>query len=125
MDLVDGTPTGSIRISFGYMSTTEDVDNLISFVNDCFLETEELVAPVVGDNKSARHSSPEVSVTASLGDETEDSVMSTGVQVTVTMDGSHFSNVTLENIFLYPVKSCACFEVSHSVVLLQLEMRGY
>lgn len=111
MDLVAGIPTGSVRVSFGYMSTWEDVENLIGFIKDCFLEVKELVAPTEG-NECAR-SSPEVPVTVSLAAEMEGNVLSTKEQITVVSDGLHFTDVTLENIFLYPVKSCGCFKVSH------------
>ncbi|XP_071489916.1 molybdenum cofactor sulfurase-like [Diadema antillarum] len=32
MDLIDGLPTGSIRISFGYMSNQSDVDRFLAFI---------------------------------------------------------------------------------------------
>ena len=108
MDLVAGIPTGSIRVSFGYMSTMEDVNKLISFVKDCFLEEKEMATPMVRD--SSIQSSPEVPVMVSLPSAAD--VISTGAQVTVVVDGSHFNNVTLENIYLYPVKSCGYFKVS-------------
>ena len=109
MDLVAGIPTGSIRVSFGYMSTMEDVTKLISFVKDCFLEVKEMAIPMVRDSSSVQ-SAPEATVMVSLPSAVN--VMSTGVQVTVVADGSHFNNVILENIYLYPVKSCGYFKVS-------------
>lgn len=111
MDLVAGIPTGSIRVSFGYMSTMEDVHKLISFIKDCFLEVKELVAPIA-EPKSIQ-SPPDVPAMISSASEIDGNVISTGVQVTVISDGSCSSNTILENIFLYPVKSCACFKVSH------------
>ena len=36
MDLVDGKPTGSVRISFGYMSTLEDAKEFVLFVEQNF-----------------------------------------------------------------------------------------
>lgn len=36
MDLVDGNPTGSVRISFGYMSTLREADKFVSFVEENF-----------------------------------------------------------------------------------------
>nr|XP_033786524.1 molybdenum cofactor sulfurase isoform X1 [Geotrypetes seraphini] len=38
VDLIDGRPTGSIRISFGYMSTFEDSQAFLKFIVDCFLK---------------------------------------------------------------------------------------
>merc|ERR1711892_362623 len=42
VDIIDDKPTGSIRISFGYMSTKEDVDKLVWLVSEYFQnDTEE------------------------------------------------------------------------------------
>lgn len=40
MDLVDGAPTGTVRVSFGYMSTVRDADALLRFVARDFVESE-------------------------------------------------------------------------------------
>lgn len=37
-DLIDGKPTGSVRISFGYMSTISDAQKCLQFIGECFLE---------------------------------------------------------------------------------------
>ncbi|KAK4303906.1 hypothetical protein Pmani_024112 [Petrolisthes manimaculis] len=37
-DLVDGQPTGSVRVSFGYMSTYTDADQLLRMVRECFVQ---------------------------------------------------------------------------------------
>ena len=37
IDLVDGRPTGAIRVSFGYMSRKSDVDRLVDVIRDSFL----------------------------------------------------------------------------------------
>ncbi|XP_019623568.1 PREDICTED: molybdenum cofactor sulfurase-like isoform X2 [Branchiostoma belcheri] len=37
-DLISGRPTGSVRISFGYMSTFEDAQFFLDFVQECFVE---------------------------------------------------------------------------------------
>ncbi|KAG0729488.1 Molybdenum cofactor sulfurase [Chionoecetes opilio] len=38
LDLVDGEPTGSVRVSFGYSSTYQDADQLLRMVRECFVE---------------------------------------------------------------------------------------
>lgn len=43
VDLVDGRPTGSVRISFGYMSTFRDADKFVSFVEENFKDTSRNV----------------------------------------------------------------------------------
>ncbi|KAG7172880.1 Molybdenum cofactor sulfurase-like, partial [Homarus americanus] len=37
-DLVDGLPTGSVRVSFGYMSSYKDADLLLKMVRECFVD---------------------------------------------------------------------------------------
>lgn len=38
-DLIDGQPTGSVRISFGYMSTERDVDRFLQMVESAFVRS--------------------------------------------------------------------------------------
>ena len=38
VDLIAGKPTGSVRISFGYMSTFTDAQTFLNFLEECFLE---------------------------------------------------------------------------------------
>uniref|UniRef100_T1ISR7 Molybdenum cofactor sulfurase n=1 Tax=Strigamia maritima TaxID=126957 RepID=T1ISR7_STRMM len=37
-DLVEGRPTGAVRVSFGYMSTKENADKLLQVISKCFVE---------------------------------------------------------------------------------------
>ncbi|KAH3825946.1 hypothetical protein DPMN_127833 [Dreissena polymorpha] len=39
LDLIDGRPTGAVRVSFGYMSTMLDAQRCLQFIVDCFLES--------------------------------------------------------------------------------------
>ena len=38
VDLIAGKPTGSVRISFGYMSNFADAKTFLNFLQECFLE---------------------------------------------------------------------------------------
>ncbi|XP_075155094.1 molybdenum cofactor sulfurase [Haematobia irritans] len=40
-DLVDGMPTGAVRISFGYMTRKSDVDRVVDMIRECYLTTAE------------------------------------------------------------------------------------
>lgn len=40
-DLVDGVPTGAVRISFGYMTRKEDIDKVVQMIEECYLTTAE------------------------------------------------------------------------------------
>ncbi|KAL1140184.1 hypothetical protein AAG570_000116, partial [Ranatra chinensis] len=39
-DLVNGKPTGTVRVSFGYYNTKSDADRLIATIKDCFCTQE-------------------------------------------------------------------------------------
>jgi hypothetical protein len=41
-DLIEGRPTGAVRVSFGYMSTVEDAQAVVRFVKDYFVVSEPL-----------------------------------------------------------------------------------
>lgn len=43
IDLIDGHPTGSVRISFGYMSDFSDAERFIHFIEECFVEKESSI----------------------------------------------------------------------------------
>lgn len=105
-DLIDGYPTGSVRISFGYMSTKENADAFLKMVEEYFV-AKPLVRSIPQqwhtENTIFSHSPLESTVemcsdvyTKSIGGLTAKS-QKIGV---------------LERIFLYPVKSCGAFSVS-------------
>lgn len=43
IDLIDGLPTGSVRVSLGYMSDKDDVDKLLNMIINCFVSTPILI----------------------------------------------------------------------------------
>ncbi|XP_055341218.1 molybdenum cofactor sulfurase 3-like [Paramacrobiotus metropolitanus] len=46
VDLVNGRPTGAVRISFGYMSNVDDVNRFIQVIYDVFKEKNTQLRPV-------------------------------------------------------------------------------
>ena len=38
VDMLNGRPTGAVRVSFGYMSTGRDAQKFMDFIGACFLE---------------------------------------------------------------------------------------
>eukprot|EP00094_Tigriopus_californicus_P009744 TCALIF_09393-PA protein Name:"Similar to mal3 Molybdenum cofactor sulfurase 3 (Aedes aegypti)" AED:0.06 eAED:0.06 QI:0/0/0/1/1/1/2/0/656 len=55
IDLVNGHPTGSIRISFGYYSTTNDVDIVIDLVRNHFVQEDTLKTHYLSTQKAAKN----------------------------------------------------------------------
>jgi hypothetical protein len=50
-DVVDGRPTGAVRVSYGYMSTYEDARAVIEFIRDYFVESKQSKAPASAGKK--------------------------------------------------------------------------
>lgn len=126
VDVVEGRPTGSIRVSFGYMSSFEDCQNFLRFLVNCFvdkpftLDQERLrrlmtSAPVdITESSKSFHPMPITNGPAGhengqvIGHSVIEVPSEEGVSKERKKNGSTH---TLTNLFIYPVKSCASFEV--------------
>ncbi|XP_046392268.1 molybdenum cofactor sulfurase isoform X2 [Ischnura elegans] len=115
MDLINGKPTGSVRISFGYMSTKEDADALLNMIKEHFLENrvefkhfkEEEVSldSTKGYKNKLRE---ENSWTESNTNCTKHELSNLEKKIPENLT---INKVSLSHIFLYPVKSCGAFQV--------------
>ncbi|XP_013907750.1 PREDICTED: molybdenum cofactor sulfurase [Thamnophis sirtalis] len=143
IDVIDGHPTGSVRISFGYMSTFEDVQAFLKFIISIRLSTfnlvkcplqTEIVPKITSfprwnsnshDKKNATEEHLEriiknlqlshhyasvipegnVHLTKSWAEINIPKVFTNSVEVP---NGKN--TITITNIYLYPIKSCAAFE---------------
>lgn len=120
LDLVEGQPTGSVRVSFGYMSTFEDCQKFLNFVSECFVEK-----PVTVDQ--VRLEKHKAATAASYGVDEDIPIRITNGEI-CKVDGKEKSTealrgfghrdsnsqggaYTLTNIYIYPIKSCGAFEV--------------
>lgn len=83
-DILHGKPTGAIRVSFGYMSTFEDVMKFVNFVENNFV--------ILSSNWSAFHPSSISPPFEGIG----------------KAAARHF----LTSITVYPIKSCAGFSAN-------------
>lgn len=123
IDLVDGRPTGSVRVSFGYMSTFEDCQRFLNFVAECFVEKpvtvddgrlEKLRATAAREEVNDRLSTIKVSngEANKVNEEKQmpkDTSKTQGSQQTVS--NSQGGACVLTNIYIYPIKSCGAYEV--------------
>ncbi|XP_059179865.1 molybdenum cofactor sulfurase [Centropristis striata] len=115
IDLVDGQPTGSVRVSFGYMSTHEDCQKFLNFVVECFVEKPVTVDQVRLERlKTATATSqgvnedPPIQITnGDLCKVDKEKEKPTEESLKV----SHREAYTLTNIYIYPIKSCGAYEV--------------
>ncbi|KAL2928144.1 Molybdenum cofactor sulfurase [Bienertia sinuspersici] len=86
-DIVNGKPTGAVRVSFGYMSTFEEAKKLVDFIVGSFV--------VLPTPLSYRCLLPDSGILLNKGPET--------MQKT--------TGLYLKSITVYPIKSCAGFSV--------------
>ncbi|XP_067866818.1 molybdenum cofactor sulfurase isoform X2 [Heterodontus francisci] len=133
LDLIDGRPTGSVRISFGYISTFDDAQTFLKFIIDCFVKQ-----PVCFDkdtlSKLTRCGTMKESDESWTENLTDGKTKKVSSEIAATHNSlyQHFSDnqselnknpenskliyydcesVILTNIYLYPIKSCAAVEV--------------
>ncbi|XP_012708492.2 molybdenum cofactor sulfurase [Fundulus heteroclitus] len=119
MDLVDGQPTGSVRVSFGYMSTFEDCQRLLKFVAECFVEKpvtvdqarlQSLKAAWASSQGSSEAPSPEPPDRETpKGAETKSADASQNGLREPKSPGE--ACCALTNVYIYPIKSCGAYEV--------------
>ncbi|KAG0020071.1 hypothetical protein BGZ80_004835 [Entomortierella chlamydospora] len=84
-DILNGKPTGSVRVSLGAMSTVDEVLNFISFLEEYFID--------YSDPDAAALSEDLIGETVDI----EDSTASTPVEV--------------DSVIIYPIKSCRGYKV--------------
>lgn len=174
-DLIDGKPTGCVRISFGYMSSIKDVEKLLKMIRNCFLDKPEVIKiPTwwkqerekfrikyktdnyiedkieISDNiqiniqnrniNIENRDQSEISNIKNSGVQIDNIQDSDGVQICDTRQKDmikkdvtrekkleieekiprrvdYANRIRLERLFIYPIKSCAAFEISDSWIL--------
>eukprot|EP00624_Nannochloropsis_granulata_P003235 evm.model.NODE_2639_length_36550_cov_21.569138.7 len=97
-DLVEGRPTGAVRVSFGYMSTWEDVTALLHLLDKYFVSKTTTASAV-----STATFVPSLSLSMP-------SLPSCGKSS--TSPAPLTSQLRLGGIFLYPIKSCGAMSVA-------------
>ena len=129
IDVIGGRTTGSVRISFGYMSTFSDAQRFLTFLKESFIACDQ---PVVNEgHKSALVGSTD-DHSCHYGNNSRvrgKSELGIG-KITQSIDGMESllndnkfqhadlgcqlecNKTSLKRICLYPVKSCGGFEVS-------------
>uniref|UniRef100_A0A8C3RXJ1 Molybdenum cofactor sulfurase n=1 Tax=Chelydra serpentina TaxID=8475 RepID=A0A8C3RXJ1_CHESE len=138
IDIIDGRPTGSVRISFGYMSTFEDAQTFLKFIIATRLSESDFKFPSQTTTRETITQSVESSI---QNDHTANNNAKKFSLKTIISDTGHWNNssaalktpetsrtvvsesaipvyrsgskpITVTNIYLYPIKSCSAFEVS-------------
>uniref|UniRef100_A0A1I8Q5T6 Molybdenum cofactor sulfurase n=1 Tax=Stomoxys calcitrans TaxID=35570 RepID=A0A1I8Q5T6_STOCA len=87
-DLVEGVPTGGVRISFGYMSSKKDIDRVVEMIKECYLTTAEKRLALIEESKipkALQHIPERLRMRPHL-----------------------------KQMCIYPIKSCAAFNIKES-----------
>ncbi|KAM3967146.1 molybdenum cofactor sulfurase [Aphomia sociella] len=116
IDLIDGKPTGAIRVSFGYYNTFDDVDKLIIMICRCFVKAKykkpKRVMGVMNNNKMM--SLKQIKETYN-GDTkkliNEQEYFEEKYTITKTLLKS---DIVLNEIAIFPIKSCGAFKINSS-----------
>ncbi|KAF9429276.1 hypothetical protein BGZ76_001556 [Entomortierella beljakovae] len=84
-DILNGKPTGSVRISLGAMSTIDDVVSFVSFLEEYFIDASD---PDV------------VATSADLIGQTEE-----------LMESEFSAPIEIDSVIIYPIKSCRGYKI--------------
>ena len=88
-DVVDGKPTGAVRISVGYMTRKTEIDSFISFLNKQFYDFKNKMDPM------------------------ETSLPRRETDLFYNSDDSISEEYVIRNVCIYPIKSCGGQEVDN------------
>ncbi|KZZ89084.1 molybdenum cofactor sulfurase [Ascosphaera apis ARSEF 7405] len=88
-DILSGKPTGAIRVSLGAMSTVEDVDIFIRFLEEFYLEKDDV---------------------GTLSDSST-SLFTTTARTSESSLSSLIPRFSIKKLCVYPIKSCGAFTV--------------
>ena len=105
VDLIDGHPTGSVRISFGYMSTFVEAQKFLKFIKHCFVENGN-AGTIGGRESSVLNQEKGGSIPLKQVSEESVEIPSSKPEMVKALD-----RFELKKICLFPIKSCGGFEV--------------
>ncbi|XP_050664307.1 molybdenum cofactor sulfurase isoform X2 [Leptidea sinapis] len=109
IDLINGKPTGAIRVSFGYYNTFSDVDKLIAMICKCFVKIEiPKHIRIMNMNTNVTKSNNEVFENIYLRSiilDEEDNNLHNEIP-------RSNSAMYLSEIAIFPIKSCGAFKVT-------------
>ncbi|EFN88009.1 molybdenum cofactor sulfurase 1 [Harpegnathos saltator] len=140
VDLINGRPTGAVRISFGYMSTMKDVETVLLMITKCFVDGPSIKKiperwedhRVKVSKKYKTHfcnSNILDHATSSIIDNDENG-MNNNMQNSVQNKSENHKDImtfrksdntitrankcVLQRLFIYPIKSCGAYEILDS-----------
>ncbi|XP_008546797.1 molybdenum cofactor sulfurase 3 [Microplitis demolitor] len=122
-DLIDGRPTGAVRISFGYMSTLSDAQTFIEMVHKCFIDFPVIIKIpseiIINKNKINNRVNENSNGKWNAGVDGLDKELQVDVinKIDRVIIPKKNKVMKLEKIFIYPIKSCGAYEIKHKWII--------
>ncbi|XP_017885614.1 molybdenum cofactor sulfurase 1 [Ceratina calcarata] len=131
-DLINGRPTGAIRISFGYMSTIKDVQTLLLMIKQSFVDGSPIykIPDWWLSHKTLLHAkyyhndANVKSITSNNEQEITNKLQTVKESLMHLINENPFFKLTknttvkkkciLEQLYIYPIKSCAAYKIADS-----------
>ncbi|XP_014488950.1 PREDICTED: molybdenum cofactor sulfurase 3 [Dinoponera quadriceps] len=139
VDLVNGRPTGAVRVSFGYMSTITDVETVLLMIAKCFVDGPSVrKLPAWWEDHRTRASKkyrgrhfynsnildraiPPITDKNKVNNNMRNNLRDKSENLNGTVGFVNSDNTTartnkctLQRLFIYPVKSCGAYEITDS-----------
>ncbi|XP_059046054.1 molybdenum cofactor sulfurase [Achroia grisella] len=114
IDLIDGKPTGAIRVSFGYYNTYNDVDKLMTMICRCFVRANYKKPKRLSNNIIMSKSPNHIKYICTVDDK---QIANEPAYIDEKYTAAHTvltSGTVLSQIALFPVKSCGAFKITTS-----------
>ncbi|XP_034829834.1 molybdenum cofactor sulfurase [Maniola hyperantus] len=112
VDLVNGRPTGAVRVSFGYHNTFNDIDKLVSMITKCFVR-QQYQKP--NRHIVINHNNNKVEIvktnTAMFKEEILSVLNENNLKHATPEIFNTGANATLSEIAIFPIKSCGAFKI--------------
>ena len=107
VDLINGKPTGAIRVSFGYYNTFADVDKLILMITKCFVRQQykQPIRQMIHYNKGQKTNG------VALIEKISNLISDRFFNPTVPDLQNIQSKIILTEMAIFPIKSCGAFKI--------------
>ncbi|XP_043250230.1 molybdenum cofactor sulfurase 1 [Colletes gigas] len=135
-DLINDRPTGAIRVSFGYMSTVNDVQTLLLMINKCFVDGPQINKlpdwwsdyKIILDRKYYQQNiimQNASKITNNNNNGIINKLQRMKELISCSISDNHFVNLItnindtrkkciLAKLYIYPIKSCSAYEITNS-----------
>ncbi|XP_039749552.1 molybdenum cofactor sulfurase [Pararge aegeria] len=111
IDIVNGRPTGAVRVSFGFHNTFNDVDKLVSMITRCFVRQQYLKPNRNLVNYNNNNIEIPKTNTITFKEEILSVLNEKNFKNHIPEILNTASKATLSEIAIFPIKSCGAFKI--------------